>query len=126
MFLLRAEIVTTSGSKVLTISAYKRKNNTKVYKICKLKPVFHFTPIVAKRSVFLCSMSTGAELMILTQKKMLRYATIRLKWKTALKKAIFSVQLFTTFRKQILEAGVVVEAGLVVILTRRPRRNRAS
>ena len=37
---------------------------------------------VAKRSVFLCSMSTRLELMILTQKKMLRDITKRLKWKT--------------------------------------------
>ena len=45
----------------------------------RLKPVFHFTLIVAKRSVFLCFTSTRAELMILTQKEMLRYVTIRLK-----------------------------------------------
>ena len=49
-----------------------------------IKAVFHFTRIIAKHSVVLCSMSTRVELMILTQKKMLRYATIRLKWKTAL------------------------------------------
>ena len=52
----------------------------------RLKPVFHFTRIVAKRSVFLCFTSTRAELMILTQKEMLRYVTIRLKLKTALER----------------------------------------
>ena len=31
-----------------------------------VKPVFQFTGIVAKRSVFLCFMSTRVELMILT------------------------------------------------------------
>jgi hypothetical protein len=54
-----------------------------------VKPVFHFNRIVAKRSVFLCFLSTRVELMTSTQKKMLRYVTIRLKWKTGLK-AVFS------------------------------------
>ena len=49
------------------------------------KPVLHFTRIVANRSVFLRSMGTRLELMILTQKRMLLYVTIRLKWKTAFK-----------------------------------------
>jgi hypothetical protein len=49
-----------------------------------LKPVFHFNCIVAKRSVFLCFLTTRVELMTSTQKKMLRYVTIRLKWKTGL------------------------------------------
>ena len=40
-----------------------------------LKPVFHFTRIVAKRSVFLCSMSTWLELMILIDTK--ENATVR-------------------------------------------------
>jgi hypothetical protein len=42
-----------------------------------LKPVFHFNRIVAKRSVFLCFLSTRVELMTSTQKKMLRYVTLR-------------------------------------------------
>ena len=50
-----------------------------------LKAVFHFNRIVPKRSVFLCFLSDSVELMTLTQKKMLRYVTIRLKWKTGLK-----------------------------------------
>ena len=49
-----------------------------------LKPVFHFNRIVPKRGVFLCFLTTRVELMTLTQKKMLRYVTIRLKWKTGL------------------------------------------
>ena len=50
-----------------------------------LKPVFHFTHILAKRGVFLyfilyfVFMTTRLELMILTQKKMIQYTTIRLK-----------------------------------------------
>jgi hypothetical protein len=52
-----------------------------------LKPVFHFNRIVAKRSVFLCFLTTRAELMTSTQKKMLRYVTIRLKWKTGFRRA---------------------------------------
>ena len=56
----------------------------------RVKPVFHFNRIVAKRSVFLCFLSTRVELMTSTQKKMLRYVTLRyvtlrLKWKTGLK-----------------------------------------
>jgi hypothetical protein len=50
----------------------------------RLKPVFHFNRIVPKRSVFLCFLTTRVELMTSTQKKMLRYVTIRLKWKTGL------------------------------------------
>jgi hypothetical protein len=42
----------------------------------RLKPVFHFNRIVAKRSVFLCFLTTRVELMTSTQKKMLRYVTI--------------------------------------------------
>ena len=42
----------------------------------ELKPVFHFNRIVAKRSVFLCFLSTRVELMTSTQKKMPRYVTI--------------------------------------------------
>ena len=48
-----------------------------------VRPVFHYIRIVVKRSVLLCFMSTLIELMIWTQKKMLCYATIHLKWKTA-------------------------------------------
>jgi hypothetical protein len=50
-----------------------------------LKLVFHFNRIVLKRSVFLCFLTTRVELMTSTQKKMLRYVTIRLKWKTGFK-----------------------------------------
>ena len=48
------------------------------------KPVFHFNRIVAKRTVFHCFVNTQADLMIWTQKNTLRFATIRLEWKTAL------------------------------------------
>ena len=41
-----------------------------------VKPVFHFNRIVAKRSVFLCFLTTRVELMTWKQKKMLRYVTI--------------------------------------------------
>ena len=54
----------------------------------ELKPVFHFSRIVAKRSVFHYFVSTQAELMIWTQQNTLRFATIRLKWKTALKDVV--------------------------------------
>ena len=50
--------------------------------LCNLKPVFHFNRIVAERSVFHCFMTTQAELMTCTQWNTLRFATIRLKWKT--------------------------------------------
>ena len=49
-----------------------------------VKPVFHFNRIVAKRTVFHCFVNTQAELMIWTQKNTLRFATIRLEWKTVL------------------------------------------
>jgi trehalose-6-phosphate synthase len=44
-----------------------------------IKPVFHFNRIVAKRSVFLCFLTTRVELMTSTQKKMLRYVTVEVK-----------------------------------------------
>ena len=50
----------------------------------KLKAIFHSHCIVAKRSVFHCFVNTQAEVMIWTQWNMLRFATIRLKWKTGL------------------------------------------
>jgi hypothetical protein len=53
-----------------------------------VKPVFHFNRIVAKRSVFLCFLTTRVELMTSTQKTMLRYVTIRLKWKTGLRNCV--------------------------------------
>ena len=48
----------------------------------RLKAVFHFNRIVAKRSVFHCFVITRIELMTCTQWNTLRFATIRLKWKT--------------------------------------------
>ena len=57
-------------------------NLTKYVSLASIKPVFHFNRIVAKRRVFLCFLTTRVELMTSTQKKMLRYVTIRLKWKT--------------------------------------------
>ena len=50
--------------------------------LIRVKAVLHFNRIVPKRSVFLFFLSDSVELMTLTQKKMLRYVTIRLKWKT--------------------------------------------
>ena len=58
--------------------------------VTALKAVFHFNRIVPKRSVFLCFLSDSVELMTLTQKKMLRYVTIRLKWKTGLNQTVVS------------------------------------
>ncbi len=43
------------------------------------KAGFHFNRIVPKRIAFLCFLSTKVELMVSTQKKTLRYVTIRLK-----------------------------------------------
>jgi hypothetical protein len=65
-----------SGNKEIRYVSVRLKWKT------SLKPVFHFDRIVAKRSVFLCFLTTREELMTSTQKKMLRYVTIRLKWKT--------------------------------------------
>ena len=48
------------------------------------KPVFHFNRIVPKPiMVFLCFLSIRVELMTSKQRKILRYLTIRLKWKTS-------------------------------------------
>ena len=44
-----------------------------------VKAVFHFNRIVAKRSLFHCFETTQVELMTT-----LRFATIRLRWKTGL------------------------------------------
>ena len=71
-------------SKLVLVGNKQTKDSVLSGPIGRLKPVSHFTRIVAKRSVLLCFMSTRIELMIWTQKKMLRYATIRLKWRTAL------------------------------------------
>ena len=52
------------------------KNTWCIYKL-KLKSVFHFNRIVLKRIVFLCFLSTRVVLMTSTQKKILRYGTLR-------------------------------------------------
>ena len=49
-----------------------------------VKAVFDFNRIVAERSVFHCFVTTRVELMTYTQWNTLRFATIRLKWKTGL------------------------------------------
>jgi hypothetical protein len=46
----------------------------------KFKAVFHFNRIVPKRSVCLYFLSNEVDLMTSTQKKMLRYVTIRYAW----------------------------------------------
>jgi hypothetical protein len=53
-----------------------------------LKLVFHFNRIAPKRNVFLCFLTTRVEQMTSTQKKMLRYVTIRLEWKTSFKNEV--------------------------------------
>jgi hypothetical protein len=63
------------------------------HKLERLKPVFHFNRIVAKRSVFLCFLTIRVELMTSTQKKMLRYVTIRLKWKTGFRLCLSLVSI---------------------------------
>ena len=45
---------------------------------CGIKPVIHFTRIVAKRSVVLSAIISGVERTILTQKNVKRYVAIRL------------------------------------------------
>ena len=45
--------------------------------------VVNFNLIVVKRSIFYCFVNTQIEPMIWTQKNMICFTTIRLKWKTA-------------------------------------------
>jgi hypothetical protein len=74
-----------------------------------LKPVFHLNRIVAKRSVFLCFLTTRVELMTSTQKKMLRFNFVRLNFvQTIQRRALvkgpvtltmqFFMQLFSQWR----------------------------
>jgi hypothetical protein len=78
------------------------------------KLVFHFNRIVAKRSVFLCFLTTRVELMTSTQKRMLRYVTIRLKWKTGFKDGFpFQPYRNVTYRS-IFFCVEVISSTLVV------------
>ena len=47
-----------------------------------LKPVFHFNRIVTYRSIFFCVEVISSTLVVRKQRNTLRFATIRLKWKT--------------------------------------------
>ena len=62
----------------------RKQRNTLGFGTILYEPVFHFNCIGPKRIVFLCFLSTRMELMTSTKKKILRYVTIQLKWKTGL------------------------------------------
>ena len=68
---------------------------------------------MAKRSVFHCFVNTQAELVIWIQQNTLRFATIRLKWKTAFSSCIFVQNMFITlqisddFWKDIMHCDVI-------------------
>ena len=57
-----------------------------------LKIVFHFNNIVAKHSLLYFFMNIQTQLMTWTQKNMLLFATIELKWKTALTVQVIYIQ----------------------------------
>jgi hypothetical protein len=50
-----------------------------------LKPVFHFNRIVTYRSIFFFVEVISSTLVLRKQRSTLRFATIRLKWKTGIK-----------------------------------------
>jgi hypothetical protein len=50
-----------------------------------LKPVFHFNRIVTYRSIFFCVKVISSTVSLRKQRNTLRFGTIRLKWKTALR-----------------------------------------
>jgi uncharacterized membrane protein len=50
----------------------------------RLKAVFHFKRIVSYRSIFFCVEVISSTLVLRKQRNTLRFATIRLKWKTGL------------------------------------------
>ena len=47
----------------------------------RLKAVFHFKRIVAYRSIFFCVSIISSAPVLIEQRNMLRFATIRVKWK---------------------------------------------
>jgi hypothetical protein len=83
------------------------------------KPVFHFNRIVTYRSIFFCVKVISSTLVVRKQRNTLRFATIRLKWKTSFKavfhfnrivpkRSVFlcflsgSVELMTSTQKKML------------------------
>ena len=52
------------------------------YSLKEIKPVFHFNCIVTYRSIFFCVEVISSTLVGRKQRNTLRFATIRLKWKT--------------------------------------------
>ena len=55
----------------------------------ELKPVFHFNRIVTYRSIFFCVEVISSTLVVRKQRNTLRFATIRLKWKTSFSQASY-------------------------------------
>ena len=72
------------GTKLPTGGAVRGAGGAMSPPVFMLKEALHFNRIVPKYSVFLCFLSGSVELMTSTQKKILRYVTIQLKWKTGL------------------------------------------
>ena len=80
----------------------KEKTSMSKRRSQSIKPVFHFTRIVAKRSVILCSMSTWVELMILAQKKnaTVRYDTLEVETVFTDTTLINTMKLFIQHKKK--------------------------
>ena len=66
--------------KILTYDLYSSYGSWKGF-----KPVFHFNRIVAKRGVFYCVHIISSAWVFTKQWNTVRFATIRLKWKLALR-----------------------------------------
>jgi hypothetical protein len=87
-----------------------------------LKPVFHFDHIVTYRSIFFCVEIISSTLVVRKQRNTLRFATIRLKWKTGLK-PVFHFNRIVTYRS-IFFCVEVISSTLVVRKQRNTLRFR--